>query len=176
MNYNRQNMKWISFLILILFVQPILSQELSTKTLENIYNGGKSFTTPLKQGQIEPLKNANPPKDTWLYSKLKEYKNQLGSENIIYGEILMPSVDEKFYSYNLFAYDIKKESYYFVAIVSFEIINNDAKMKSQFLFTEKKSLKNWWTRTFGFYESELKTKIPEKYLFYTCPPPIKDKK
>ncbi|WP_160114699.1 hypothetical protein [Aquimarina sp. AU474] len=171
MNYNKQNIKWSSILILILFIQPIFSQELSTATLEKIYDGGKSFTTPLKQGQIESLKKANPPKDTWLYSKLEEYKNQLDSENIIYGEIVMPSADEKFYSYNLFAYDIKKEFYYFVAIVSFEITNSDAKMKTQYLFTEKKSLKDWWKRAFGFYESELIKKIPEKYLFKTCPPP-----
>ena len=171
MNCNKQNLKWISNLILILVFQPIFSQELSTTTIENIYYGGKSFTTPLKQGQIESLKRANPPKDTWLYSKLEEYKNQLGSENIIYGEIVMPSADEKFYSYNLFAYDIKKEFYHFVAIVSFEIINNDAKMNTQYLFTENKSLKDWWKRVFGFYESELIKKVPTKYLFKTCPPP-----
>ncbi|WP_438422838.1 hypothetical protein [Aquimarina macrocephali] len=171
MIYKKQNIKLISTLILILFLQPVFSQELGIEILEKIYDRGKSFTTPLKQGRIESLKNANPPKDTWLYSKLEEYKSQLGSENILYGEILMPSVDEKFYSYNLFAYDIKKKFYYFVAIVSFEIINDDAKMKTQYLFTENKSLKNWWSKTFGFYQSDLIKNIPEEYLFKTCPPP-----
>lgn len=171
MNYKIPNITWILILVSILFVQPIFSQELSKVTLEKIYNDGKSFTTPLKQGRIESLKRANPPKDTWLYSKLEEYKNQLGSENIIYGEIVIPSADEKFYSYNLFAYDIKKEFYYFVAIVSFEITNNDAKMKTQYLFTENKSLKKWWSKTFGFYQSDIFKNVPEKYLYKTCPPP-----
>ncbi|WP_109437002.1 hypothetical protein [Aquimarina sp. AU119] len=171
MTFNNLHIKILTILMLIFLLQPALSQDLSKETLEKIYDGGKSFTTPLKQGRIESLKNANPPKDTWLYSKLEEYKNQLGSDNIIYGEILMPSADEKFYSYNLFAYDKKKNFYYFVAIVSFEIINDNAKMKNQYLFTEKKSLKNWWLKTFGFYESKLIKKIPEKHLFKTCPPP-----
>lgn len=164
-------MKLIPIFILIFLSQSLFSQEVSSEALEKIYQGGKTFTTPLKKGQIESLKNANPPKDTWTYSKLEEYKNNLKSENIIYGQIIMPSADEAFYSYNLFAYDIKKETYHFVAIVSYEIVNNEVKMNNSYLFTEKSSLKDWWKRTFGFYESKLIEKIPEKYLFKTCPPP-----
>ena len=171
MIYKKRNIKLISILILILFVQPMFSQELSLETFEKMFDGGKQFTTPLKQGRIETLRNANPPKDTWLYSKLEEYKRQLGSENIVYGEILMPSADEKFYSYNLFAYDVNKKFYYFVAIVSFEIIDSDAKMKTQYLFTENRSLENWWGKTFGFYQSDLIKNVPKEYLYKTCPPP-----
>jgi hypothetical protein len=171
MNRKKLIMKLTPILILIFFSQSLFSQEVSSESLEKIYESGKAFTTPLKRGQIESLKKANPSKGTWTYSKLEEYKRNLNSENIIYGQIIMPSADEAFYSYNLFAYDIKKETYYFVAIVSYEIINNDVKMNNSFLFTEKKSLKDWWKRTFGFYESKLIKKIPEKYLFKTCPPP-----
>ena len=156
---------------MIFFGQALFSQEVKPELLEEIYTGGKAYSTPLKEGQIESLKNANPPKDTWTYSKLEEYKSNLNSENIIYGEIIMPSVDELNYSYNLFAYDLKKETYYFVVVVSFEIIEDAVKMNDTYLFTEKKSLTGWWQRIFSFYQSDLISKTPEKYLFRTCPPP-----
>lgn len=174
MIYKKQNIKLISILILIFFYQPMFSQKVSLETLEKIYVGGKTFTTPIKQGEIESLRNVNPPKDTWLFSKLEEYKSELGSENVIYGEILMPGTDEKFYSYNLFAYDIKKEIYYFVAIASFEIIENDVIMESSYLFTENKILKIWWRKIFGFYQSAFFKDVPKKYLYKTCPPPPSD--
>lgn len=164
-------MKLLPILILMFSSQPLFSQEVSSEALEKIYEGGKAFTTALKNGQIESFKKAIPPKDTWTYSKLEEYKRNLNSGNIIYGQIIMPSANEAYYSYNLFAYDIKKESYYFVAIVSYEIINNDVKMNNSYLFTENKGLESWWKRTFEFYESKLIKKIPKKYLFKTCPPP-----
>jgi hypothetical protein len=138
---------------------------------EKIFDDGKSFTTPLKKGQIESLRNVNPPKDTWLFSKLEEYKQNLGSENIIYGQLIMPNADESFYSYNLFAYDTDKKAYYFVAIVTFEILDNDVKLKNSYLFTENRSLKDWWSKIYGFYQSDLIKKIPEKYLYKICPPP-----
>ncbi|MGB1308842.1 MAG: hypothetical protein ACPG6B_08025 [Oceanihabitans sp.] len=132
---------------------------------------GKSYTSALKNGQIESLRKANPPKDTWLFSRLEEYKHNLDSENIIYGQIIMPSTDESYYSYNLFAFDIKKEAYYFVAIISFKILENDVKLNNTYLFTENKSLKDWWGKTFEFYESNQIKKIPKKYLYKICPPP-----
>lgn len=160
-----------SIFVLIFLSQSLFSQEVSSKALEKIYEGGKAFTTPLKKGQIESLKNANPPKETWTYSKLEEYKRNLNSEDIIYGQIIMPSADETVYSYNLFAYDLKKKIYYFVAIASYKIIGDDIKKNGTYLFTEEKSLTHWWKRTFGFYESDLIKKIPEKYVFKVCPPP-----
>jgi len=164
-------MKFLPFLLLFFLSHQLCSQEVDSETLEIIYQDGKSFTAPLKNGQIESLKNSNPPKDTWTYSKLEEYKDNLNSENIMYGEILMPSEDDKFCSYNLFAYDIKKETYYFVAIGSYKILNGEVKINSSYLFTEKSGLQEWWKSIFGFYQGKLIEKIPEKYLFKTCPPP-----
>lgn len=163
-------MKLISILILLFFCYSFSVQEPDLGLLEKMNTAGKAFTKPLKQGQIESLKNVEPPEDTWVYSRLEEYKQNLDSENLMYGQIIMPSADEKYYSYNLFAYDKKKEVYYFVAIVSFKIIDNDVEIEGSYLFTEGNSLKMWWRRIFGFYESDLINNIPEKYLFKTCPP------
>jgi hypothetical protein len=82
----------------------------------------------------------------------------------------MPGRDEKTYSYNLFTYNLKKEIYYFVAIISFKITNNDVKMKAQYLFTENNSLNRWWRTMFTYYQSDLIKNIPEKYLYKICPP------
>lgn len=70
-------MKLTSILILIFFCQSLFSQEVNSEALEKIYKGGNVFTTPIKKGQIESLKKANPPKDTWTYSKLEEYKRKI---------------------------------------------------------------------------------------------------
>lgn len=165
-------MKTSLIIIFTFLCQSLFSQELSPEIFEKIYTGGQEFTTHLKQGKIELFKNAGPPKDTWTYSKLEEYKRNLNSGNIIYGEIIMPSMDEKHYSYNLFAYDTQKEAYYFVAIVSYSILNNDVKLNHSFLFTEEKSLKEWWLRISYSYKSGQINKVPEKYLlFKICPPP-----
>jgi len=174
-NLKKRKMELISVLLLIFISQSIFSQEVSYEMFEKIFDGGKSYTLPLKKGQIESLRKVNPPKDTWLFSKLEEYKRNLESEDIVYGQIIMPNAEESLYSYNLFAYDIKKEAYYFVAVVSFEILENDVKFKNSFLFTENQSLEDWWRKIFGFYQSDLIKKIPEKYLYAICPtPPFKD--
>jgi len=164
-------MKYAFTLIIALVYLSLFSQKVDTHTLDEIYEKGKLFTKPLKNGEIEFLKNSNPPKDTWLFSKLEEYKKNLGSNEILYGSIIMPSVDKTNYSYNLFAYDIKKEMYYFVAIVSYQILENGIRFKSSYLFTEKKSLKDWWKRVFVLYQSKKINNIPEKYIFKVCPPP-----
>lgn len=166
--------KLTSIFVLMFFNQSLFSQDVSSKALEKIYKDGKAFTTPLKNGQIESLKKANPSKDSWTYSKLEEYKRNLNSEDIIYGQIIIPSADEAVYSYNLFAYDLKEMKYYFVAIASYKIIGDDIKKNGTYLFTEKKGLNFWWSRTFRFYESDLIKKIPEKYVFKVCPPPPKN--
>ena len=171
LNLKRHWFKFISTLILILICYPIFSQDLNSEILDKIFEGGKSFTAKLKNGEIESLRKAKPAKDTWLFSKLEEYQRNLSSKNIIYGQIIMPNKDESSYSYNLFAYDIKKESYYFVAIVSFKILENDIKINNSYLFTEKKSLEDWWLVMLGFYKSEQIKKIPEKYIYKICPPP-----
>lgn len=154
-----------------LYSLSAFSQEVSLSTMEKIYEDGKAFTMALRQGQIENLKNATPPPGTWEYPKLEAYKQELNSADMIYGEFVMPSADEAYYSYNLFAYNTMQERYYFVAIVSFEVVENGANWNAAYLFTEKQSLKDWWVRTFGFYDSDLVKKVPENFLYKTCPPP-----
>lgn len=158
---------------MILSCSPLFSQEVDPQILDEIYEKGKSFTTSLKNGEIESLRNENPSKDTWLFSKLEEYKQKLGSNDIIYGDIILPSANanSNLYSYNLFVYDLKKEAYYFVAIVSYKITEGNVKLDNSFLFTEEKGLKDWWRRIFGFYQSEMIDNIPKKYLYDICPPP-----
>jgi len=164
-------MRFITFLIATLTFSTLFSQEINPKILEEVYEKGMGFTTPLKNGKIESLKKVNPPKDTWLFSKLEEYKQNIGSENIIYGSIIMPNPEGTFYSYNLFAYDTNREFYYFVAIASYEPNGDSAKFSNSYLFTEKRGLKDWWKKTFSYYQSDIIKKIPKKYLFETCPPP-----
>lgn len=171
LNLKRNGLKFISTLTLVLICYPIFSQDINSEIFEKIFNDGESFTEALKNGQIESLRKVKPAKDTWLFSRLEEYQRNLGSKNIIYGRIIMPSKDESSYSYNLFAYDIKKESYYFVAIVSFKISKNNIKINNSYLFTENKSLEEWWLAMLGFYKSEQIKKIPEKYIYKICPPP-----
>jgi hypothetical protein len=158
---------------MILSFASLFSQEVNPLILEKIKEGGISYTTFLKNGNIESLRKANPPKDTWLFSKLEKYKQNLGSKDILYGSIITPSNVENsnLYFYNLFAYDIKKEFYYFAAIVSFKVIDDNVQFESSFLFTENESLQNWWMNIFSFYESEKSNTILEKYNFKTCPPP-----
>ncbi|GAA4301290.1 hypothetical protein [Aestuariibaculum suncheonense] len=166
-------MKLFIALILILTNCSLFSQGVNEEVLNEIYQRGKTYTTPIKNGQIESLRNVNPPKDTWIFSKLEEYKKNLGSKDILYGSILMPSsvTNSNLYSYNLFAFDVKKKTYCFVAIVSYKVIGKDVKFSNSYLFTEKPSLKDWWTKIFGFYHSQMKDDIPQKFLFKTCPPP-----
>ena len=130
-------MKYVSILIMTLFYSNLFSQEVKLEILDEVFKRGELFSTPLKNGEIESLRKANPPKDTWVFSKMEEYKQNLGSNDIIYGSILMPNIEGTFYSYNLFAYDIKRNSYYFVAIVSYKISKDNIEFSKAYLFTEK---------------------------------------
>lgn len=164
-------MKTKLFLILLICSQSLFAQKPSKEVLDNLFIHGRAYNMPIKNGQIEFLRNKIPAKDTWDFAKLAYYKENIDSESIIYGEILMPSSNELYYSYNLFAYDYVKEKYYFVAICSYQIEDDILKMRNTFLFTEKKALFSWWNNTFEFYESDLIKDIPDKYLFFMCPPP-----
>ncbi len=164
-------MKNLFTLLVILSNSFVSAQDVNIETLDKIFTEGKSYIEPLKNGQIEHLKNVKPPKDTWVFSKLEDYKQNLGSDQILYGSIIMPGVNDSTYSYNLFAYDIKREAYYFVAIVSYDVLENDVKFDNAFLFTEERSLKDWWSTTFKFYQSEKIKTISKEYIFEICPPP-----
>lgn len=169
--YYQRKTRVISVLVFVFSFSVLLSQESQNQILSKVYLRGKTFSMPIKNGEIESLQQSNLPKDTWTYKKLKEYKQNLGSDNIIYGSIIMPNKKETFYSYNLFAYDIKKKFYYFVAVVSYRTTGNNIEFNGSFLFTEKKGLENWWLNIANFYKSNRIKKIPKKYLFDFCPPP-----
>ena len=79
----------------------------------------------------------------------------------------MPSTNKSstLFSFNLFAHNYKKEFYYFVAIVSYKVSENKVIKDQSCLFTERKSLINWWKTAFSFYKSN------EKYIFNVCHPP-----
>ncbi|WP_442266678.1 hypothetical protein ACSIGC_02995 [Tenacibaculum sp. ZS6-P6] len=162
----------ITALMLFIFsVNTVFAQKSNDDILNEVYNKGKSFSIHIKNGDFEHLSNKKPPKGTWTYSKLIEYKKNIGSKDIFYGSIIIPTNDETMYSYNLFAYDLKKEFYYFVAIVSYKIDNKSIKFDNGFLFTEKEIITNWWKNIAEFYRSKKIEKIPESYKLRFCPPP-----
>ncbi|WP_289645159.1 hypothetical protein [Maribacter aestuarii] len=165
-------MKLIQTLLIILSIAPIFSQVKNAEIFDAINKRGNEYITPLKNGKIESLRNANPPKDTWLFANLENYKRNLGSKDIVYGSIINPSTlkDSNIYSYNYFAYDTKKELYYFVAIVSYIVDGDNIKFDNSYLFTEKKSLKDWWMSIASFYKDR-RDKIPKEFVFEICPPP-----
>ena len=169
-------MKLILLFLTLLSCSVIFSQEVNNDILNKINEKGKSYSEPIKKGEIEFLRNVDPPKNSWLFQKLLEYKKNIGSKNIMYGSIIMPSAnkDSNLYSYNLFAYNIKKEIYYFVAIVSYKVSENNVMFQNSYLFTEDEGLNSWWRNTFSFYESEEIKNIPEKFIFPYCPPPPKN--
>ena len=169
-------MKLILTFITLLSCSCIFSQEVNNAIFNKIDEKGKSYVEPIKKGEIEFLRNVDPPKDSWLFPKLLEYKKNIGSKNIMYGSIIMPSAskDSNLYSYNLFAYNFKKEIYYFVAIVSYKVSENNVMFQNSYLFTEDEGLNSWWRNTFSFYESKEIKNIPEKFIFPYCPPPPKN--
>lgn len=170
-------MKSYRLLYIILFYSSYCLGQ-NTDMFDKIQQIGKAYTMSLKHGDIESMKNTEPPKNTWTFGRLLEYKEVLSKKNTIkYGSFIQPSVKEDVYSFNLFALDYRDEErpYYFVAIVSLTIENNEPKVSNAYLFTEKKPLTDWWMATVSFYKSreegKLKKPIPEKYIFPTCPPP-----
>lgn len=165
-------MKLIQTLLIILSIAPLFSQKQNSEVFDAISKKGYEYITPLKNGKIESLRNANPPKDTWLFTSLENYKKNLGSKDIVYGSIINPSTvkGSNIYSYNLFAYDTKKELYYFVAIVSYKVEGDNIEFDNSYLFTEKKSLEDWWMSIASFYKDR-KDEIPQKFVFEICPPP-----
>lgn len=145
-----------------------------TEIFSAIKEKGMAYVSSLKQGKIENLKNQNPPKNTWTYEKLLEYKEALErTEDITYGSFIAPSKRKGIYGFNFFAMSETDEiSYFFVAVISMEVIDEkDVKIENAYLFTEKSALKNWWQRAFAFYEGDDRNKIPKQFLYPICPPP-----
>lgn len=72
-------MKLKLFLILLICSQSLFAQKPSLEVLDELFKHGRAYNTPIKNGQIEFLKNKIPPKDTWDYAKLKYYKENIDS-------------------------------------------------------------------------------------------------
>lgn len=146
---------------------------------EKIQSIGKAYTSYLWQGKIESLENANPPPGTFTYKDLLKYKKDLKStpEVIKYGSYIEASNSTSEYAYNFFAFKMNKNGqadYYFAAIISMDVSKKEYNVTNPYLFTQKESLKNWWSHTFGFYHesnTDAREKIPKKFVYHTCPPP-----
>lgn len=164
--------RYIIVLIVVFSFSGICAQNEKFHEIEKL---GKAYVNPIMEGRIENMKNANPPKDTWTYKKLAAYKEYLQtSKPIFYGSYLMPGQEDNVYSYNQFAYMKNKNGeyqYFFVAIVSMNTAGEEAVIDGAFLFTEEKPIMNWWTATFGFYQSEVSKEIPKEFMHPICPPP-----
>lgn len=147
--------------------------EIDFKSINDL---GKAFTAKLRAGDLRSFKNSKPPKDTWTYERLLEYKKDLNNPdvNISFGNFIGPSTNKTIFAYNLFAY--KKSvngdyEYYYAAIVSIDVSNEKPKIENAFLFTEKDALKSWWKHVFGLYHTKTIETIPDKYYNPICPPP-----
>lgn len=163
----------ITFFCALTFVLNSFSQnEINYKVVDSL---GRDFTKNLKSGNIEYLENSKPPKGTYTYKRLVEYKEALIKyPDIIIGSFIEPSVDSSLYAFNLFAYrrtDEKSFEYYFAAIISIDISSEVYKIKNSYLFTEQDALKSWWRHIFGFYYTEKNKEIPKQFVFPVCPPP-----
>ncbi|WP_299365104.1 hypothetical protein [Winogradskyella sp.] len=163
------------FTILSLVVSLIVSSQTQVD-YKGIDSLGRSFTAKLKRGDLEEFKNLKPPKDTWTYARLLDYKEDLDNPdiNIIIGDFVEQSTSETTYGYNLFAYTRSDENsyeYYFVAIVSIDTSEGEPRIENVFLFTEKEGLKSWWGHVFGLYYNETYKDTPKSYRYPVCPPP-----
>lgn len=139
---------------------------------KEIERQGIAYTNRLSKGKIENLENVSPAKDTWTYTKLEAYKKRIG-DSITYGSFIQPSARVKnLYSCNYFAIDsrAKRTEYFFVAVFSFEVLDGKIKKNGSYLFTEEKSLKNWWNNISRFCFSKEKKMVPNQFLFELCPP------
>lgn len=155
--------------IIIIFQSSLIFSQ-SDSNYKTIQTKGLEFITPLKNGEIESLKNITPPEGTWKYSRLIEYKEDLkNSEEILFGSFIQPSKTKDNYGFNFFAYNDVGD-YYFTAVVNFKIVENEVKIQNSYLFTEKEALKNWWLNAFNFYDGEVIKSVPKKYLYIICPP------
>ncbi len=164
--------------IIIVFGLLSLTSAQNNDLFTNVENVGKSFTLSLKNGEIGNFKRQNPPKNTWTYSRLLEYKKYLDNKkHVLYGSFIQPSLRKKdVYFYNFYAIrnDGKKDDYhyFFIASIGISIKNNQYTVINSYLFTEDMPLKKWWQSTLYFFESDDIKQIPTKFLRPNiCPPP-----
>jgi hypothetical protein len=135
---------------------------------------GSAFVARLKAGDIAYLKKATQPKSTWTFSRLETYKAALNlGQDIKYDSYIEPSQERGVYGYNFVAYrsDNDKAHYYYIAVVTINTNTVQFEIKTSYLFTEKKSVRNWWSHAYGFYQSESVKFIPDQFLFNQNPIP-----
>ena len=131
--------------------------------------------TPSVEGQIEMFKDMTPPENSWTFENLVRYKNdaEKDRQSIRYGKYIeRNSSGNGRYAYNYFAYKPQPDhgDYYFAIIIEVDPAK-DFNITGTYLFTEKDSVKSWWSHTLWFYESEYIKEIPEEFLYPFCPPP-----
>jgi len=164
------------FYLIIVFVCCLSGYAQTDLDFKRIDSLGRSYTARLKSGNLDQFKNNTPAEGTWTHKRLLEYREDLNNLNIdvVFGDFIGPSVKENIYAYNLFAYKITGENqreYYFAAIISVDISEDNPRIENAYLFTEKEALKSWWSHVFGLYYNKTIEKIPEKYRYPICPPP-----
>jgi hypothetical protein len=143
--------------------------------LKKVEEVGYQFVAPLKNGKIAHLKNRKPPKNTWTYEALLQYKKQLDAgEFVFYGSYISPTKKKGFYNFNFYATKESKEGerYFFTTSVIISLVNDKYKVIASFMFTEKESLKAWWLSTVNFFRSDDFNTIPKEFIQPNiCPPP-----
>ncbi|HPF10048.1 MAG TPA: hypothetical protein PKW08_07140 [Flavobacteriaceae bacterium] len=162
-------------LVLLLWVLVGVSAQSQTDNafFERIEAVGAAKVQPFREGQIEFLKGTNPPPKTWNYADMVRFAEDLAKEELILmGSYIEPSQREGFYGYNFFAYRKEGETYeYYFALILDINTNNDFQIAGSYLFTDKDSLKSWWSHTFYMYYEGLLEAIPEQFRYPVCPPP-----
>lgn len=171
-------MKSFLSLFLLLFAATSFSQTVDKDFYEKIRNAALPHVERIENGNIEALKNVTPPKDTWRFQDLLEYKKVLEEDTtlIFHGYYIEPSLTQDgIYAYNGFAYrqvDDKYE-YFYTAIISVDT-KNAFKVTTTYLFTIDSSIQSWWRHTFGMYRNGHLDTIPKTHSYWAiCPPPHK---
>lgn len=146
----------------------------SDAQFQKIQEMGLEFVNPIKEGRIEGLKNITPPKNTWTYSALEEYKTQLENKaNIGYGSFIQPGGSSNSFGFNFYALQFNgtEYKYRFVAVVNYQIIDGEVvKAKANYLFTEKEGLKKWWASSTSHCLNN-NTFLNTNPMQIDCPPP-----
>lgn len=164
----------ISIFIICFLYFSIVGYSQTDSLYHIIQEKGLAFVKPIKDGHIEGLKDIKPPKNTWTYSKLQEYKTELeDNRNFTYGSFIQPSASPNKFGFNYYALQFNggEHHYAFVAVIQYEIING-AIIKSglNYLITEKEGLKKWWNSAASHCLNN-NTFLNINPMKIDCPPP-----
>jgi hypothetical protein len=176
-SYMNKKHKFLGIICFTFFYFNVSSQ--NVKLHDSIYRrmvrNGLNYVHQIKSGDIENFKKEVPPKNTWTYRNLLQYKNALeNNKTVYYDYYLQPLVNKDCYGFNFFALNtnnISKGKYYFVASVSMKVLDNNVIFLNSYLFTEKEPIKQWWLNMWGYFNSVNVVNIPKHYLLQIPPPP-----